>query len=74
VAEVGQALAVSPDFDPAALSGAELVRRTAKLLKSSGGLHAPFIEALPKGGSLALLRKCLDEIRAAITKSGHVQL
>jgi hypothetical protein len=72
--DVGQALAVTPDFDPAALSGAELVKRSAKFLKSSGGLHAPFIEALPKGVHPALLRKCLDEFRVAITKTGHVQL
>lgn len=74
VKEVSQALAVTIDFDPTALPGADLVKRTAKFLKSSAGLHAPFVEAIPKGVHPALLRKCLDEIRSAITKSGHVQL
>lgn len=72
--EVGQALAVTPDFDPASLSGAELNKRAAKFLKSSGGLHATFIEALPKGVHPALLRKCIEAIRVAITSSGHLQL
>lgn len=72
--EVGQALAVTPDFEPADLSGAELVKRAGKLLKSSGGLHAPFLEALPKGTHSTLLQKCLEEIRTATAKTGHVQL
>ncbi len=72
--DVEQALVVTPDFDPATLSGTELVKKTAKFLKSAGGLHAPFVETLPKGLCPALLRRCLEEIRAAITKAGHVQL
>lgn len=72
--DVGQALDVTPDFDPATLSGAELVTRAAKFLKSAGGLHSSFIEALPRGVHPTLLRKCLDEIRVAITKVGHVQI
>lgn len=72
--DVSQALSATLDFDPAALAGADLAKRTARFLKSSGSLHAPFIEALPKGTHGALLRTCLDEIRAAIAKSGHVQL
>jgi putative ATP-dependent endonuclease of OLD family len=74
IQDVGHALAVTPDFDPAALSGDDLVKRTVKFLKSSGGLHGAFVEALPNGVQSVLLRKCLDEIRGAITKSGHVQL
>ena len=72
--DLSQALSVTLDFDPNATSGGDLTKRTAKLLKSSGGLHSPFIEALPAGAHPPLIRKCLEEIRVAITKSGHVQL
>ena len=72
--DVGKALAVAPDFNPDALSGTDLLKKTAKFLKSAGGLHASFVQALPKGVYPSLLRRCLTEIRAAITKAGHAQL
>lgn len=72
--EVSEGLFVTLDFDPKLLAGADLVKRTSKLLKSSGGLHGPFIEVLPSGSLSPLVRRCLDEIRLAIAKSGHVQL
>jgi energy-coupling factor transporter ATP-binding protein EcfA2 len=74
LADVSQALAVSLDFDPSVLAGEDLAKRAAKFLKSSGGLHRSFVEALPRGCCSTLLRRCLEEIRTAAAKSGHVQL
>ena len=72
--ELSEALSISLDFDPSGVSGQDLIKRTVKLLKSSGGLHSPFIEALPAGVQPVLLQKCLVAIRAAPNASGHVQL
>lgn len=72
--DVSQALMVAPDFDLDATVGADLAKRTAKFLKSSGGLHGPFVAALPAGTHPPLIRRCLDEMRIAATKLGHVQL
>lgn len=72
--DLAQALAVQFDFDPNTLSGKDLLEQAIQFLKSSGGLHGPFVDALPHGSPPPLLRKCLDEIHEAVTKSGFVQL
>lgn len=73
VKEVSTAFNV-PTFDPDSLSGENLQKQVVKFLKSPGGLHSLFIEALPEGCHPLLLRKCLDKIRLAPIQGGHIQL
>lgn len=68
------ALSLSLGFDPDALSGKDLADRAVKFLKSSGGLHAAFLEALPEGCIPPLITKCLNEIRQVSRRTGLVQL
>jgi hypothetical protein len=72
--DVAVAMSINLDFDPGTLAGAQLKTRTVKFLKSSGGFHRPFVEALPEHTFPSLLTKCLEEVRQAFTKSGLVQL
>lgn len=72
--DLSEALSVPLEFDPDAVSADDLVERATKFLKSSGGLQGPFVDALPAKCAPPLLRKCLEEIRGAVTKSGVVQL
>jgi energy-coupling factor transporter ATP-binding protein EcfA2 len=74
VTDMAEALSLPLDFDPGVLSADDLADRVAKLLKSSGGLHGPFVDALPEGDTPPLLRRCFEEIRQAITRTGLVQL
>ena len=55
-------------------SGTKLQNSAVKYLKSAGGLHASFVDALPDKVFPPLVRKALKEIRLAVEKSGHIQL
>jgi hypothetical protein len=59
------------------LAGNELATEARKVMKSHGGLHAQFVEALPPAQvppvALTLLRTCLA-LAVDRSKSGHVQL
>ena len=72
--DVKEALSVPLGFDPNEFSGDQLVSRSIKFLKSSGGLHVPFVDALPNKCVPPLLRKCAEEIRQALSKPGLIQL
>jgi len=58
------------------LTGARLVEAAVEAIKSSGGLHAQFVELLPSSVQPPLARRLLDTAVAAAAdrKSGHVQL
>lgn len=62
------------DFDAGALSGTGLSNSAMKYLKTAGGLHGSYIEALPDGVFPPLIRSALDAIRTAVSKAGHIQL
>lgn len=72
--ELSNALSVPLGFDPGSVSGAALLDRAIGFLKSSGGLHGAFIDALPEGRTPPLIRKCLEEIQRSGSRTGLVQL
>ncbi|NGX46254.1 MAG: DNA replication and repair protein RecF [Chlamydiae bacterium] len=72
--DLSEAHSIPLGFDPNTLSAGKLVDRAMRFLKSSGGLHAPFVDALPENCIPPLVRKCLEEIPQAINKTGLVQL
>jgi energy-coupling factor transporter ATP-binding protein EcfA2 len=74
VTEVSTAFNITLSFDPDSHSGESLIKQVVKFLKLPGGFHSPFIEALPEGCHPPMLRKCLEEMRLAVAKTGHVQL
>jgi hypothetical protein len=65
-----------PHQDLHAAHGAELVQLAIRMLKSSGGLHAEFVEALPAGCIPDVGRRVLESlVGAALGQAdGHVQL
>lgn len=74
LAEVAVAAGVKPEFDLDAVTEADLVRQGSRFIKSAGGLHGLFVDALPAGTTPPLVRRCLAELRASIGKGGLVQL
>ena len=74
ILETSNALSVALSFNPKSASGNALLEHAIGFLKSSGGLHAPFVNALPNKVIPPLLRQCLTEILSATNKSGLIQL
>lgn len=58
------------------LAGADLQRKAAETLKSSGGVHVPFIDALAFADLPPLVRQLLEApVTAAVERTpGHIQL
>lgn len=74
--EAATASNIPPPHGLADLAGAELQRKAVETLKSSGGVHVPFIDALAFTDLPPLARQLLDAaVTAAAERSpGHIQL
>jgi hypothetical protein len=56
------------------IADADLETAIVKALKSKGGLHRPFVEAMPPGGTPPLATKVLDTLAKPPRTSGLVEL
>ena len=56
------------------IADADLETAIVKALKSKGGLHRPFVEAMPPGGTPPLAKKVLDTLAKPPRTSGLVEL
>jgi hypothetical protein len=70
--EISDALAVPLGFNPDELSNAALIGRATAFLKSAGGMHTAFLEALPEKCLPPLIRTCLEQIPRIVDQTGVV--
>lgn len=72
--ELSTGLRVQLDFNPVDETSTELRKKAIKFLKQGGGLHGPFLDALPTEAFPPLLRRALVEVLDAVGKTGVIQL
>jgi len=70
--EISDALAVPLEFNPDKLSNADLIGRATVFLKSAGGMHTAFLEALPEKCLPPLIRTCLELMPRIVDQTGVV--